>query len=106
VVGADPLTIRADGVAAWIGDMRQRPGARGANVVRLDTAAGLSNATIQQRVVAVRPFYEFLVEDGLRAQPGPARALPPGTTVEPGRVWCAASSRHRGFPVRPRGDPC
>ncbi|MFG1678530.1 hypothetical protein ACGFNP_00045 [Nonomuraea sp. NPDC049269] len=35
-------------------------------MVRLDTAAGLSNATIQQRVVVVRPFYEFLVEDGLR----------------------------------------
>jgi site-specific recombinase XerD len=26
----------------------------------------LSNATIQQRVIAVRSFYGFLVEDGLR----------------------------------------
>ncbi|MEO3795896.1 site-specific integrase [Nonomuraea sp. B10E15] len=40
--------------------------ARGAPTSFLDTAAGLSNATIQQRVVAVRSFYEFLVEDGLR----------------------------------------
>jgi integrase/recombinase XerD len=37
-VGADPLTLRV----------------------------GLSNATIQQRIVAVRSFYEYLVEDGLR----------------------------------------
>src|SRR6266487_426226 len=31
-----------------------------------DSSKGLANATIQQRVVAVRSFYEFLVEDGLR----------------------------------------
>jgi integrase/recombinase XerD len=33
---------------------------------RLDSGAGLANATVQQRIVAVRSFYEFLVEDGLR----------------------------------------
>ena len=66
VVGADPLTARADVVAGWIGDMHERPGSRRSNPDGLDCGVGLSNATIQQRVVAVRSFYDFLVEDGLR----------------------------------------
>jgi integrase/recombinase XerD len=64
--GVDPLMIRADTVAAWIGDMFERPNPRSAKVVRLDSGAGLANATIQQRVIAARSFYAFLVEDGLR----------------------------------------
>lgn len=56
---ADPVTARADVVAAWIGDMRQRPHAHAGRT-------GLSDATVQQRVVAIRGFYDFLVEDQLR----------------------------------------
>lgn len=41
-------------------------GMRGANVVSIDSGAGLSNATLQQRLVPVRLFYDFLVEEGLR----------------------------------------
>jgi integrase/recombinase XerD len=65
-VGVEPLTARPDVVAAWIGDMHQRPNPRSATLVDLDSGSGLSNATIQQRVVAVRSFYQFLVEDTLR----------------------------------------
>jgi site-specific recombinase XerD len=57
--GADPVTARGDVVAAWIGDMRTRARDDGG-------ACGLSDATVQQRVVAVRGFYDFLVEDQLR----------------------------------------
>jgi len=32
----------------------------------LDSGAGLSNATLQQRLVSVRLFYDFLIEEGLR----------------------------------------
>lgn len=56
---ADPVTARPDVVAAWIGDMLHRPNSRHDTV-------GLSDATVQQRVVAVRGFYDFLVEDQLR----------------------------------------
>ncbi|MFG2006154.1 tyrosine-type recombinase/integrase [Spirillospora sp. NPDC048911] len=66
LVGADPLTVRADVVAAWVGDMHERPNPRAAKLVHFDSGSGLSNATIQQRVIAVRSFYEFLVEDELR----------------------------------------
>jgi integrase/recombinase XerD len=66
LAGADPLTSRSDLVAAWIGDLRERPNLQAANLMHLDSGCGLANATIQQYVIAVRSFYEFLVEDGLR----------------------------------------
>ncbi|GHG96375.1 hypothetical protein [Streptomyces rubradiris] len=39
---------------------------RGVNVVALDSGAGLANATLQQRLVPVRLFYGYLIEEGLR----------------------------------------
>src|ERR1700730_18189943 len=65
-VGADPLHLHADVIAAWIGDLHQRTNSLATNVVHLDSRVGLSNATIQQRIIAARSFYEYLVEDGLR----------------------------------------
>jgi integrase len=35
-------------------------------VVSIDSGAGLSNATLQQRLVPVRLLYDFLIEEGLR----------------------------------------
>jgi integrase len=35
-------------------------------VVALDSGSGLANATLQQRLVPVRLFYDFLVEEGVR----------------------------------------
>jgi integrase len=34
--------------------------------VSIDSGSGLANATIQQRLVPVRLFYDFLIEEGLR----------------------------------------
>jgi integrase len=65
-VAADPLTLKPDVVAGRISDLHSRPNRRSAKLVHLDSGVGLSNATIQQRVVPVRSFYSFLVEDGLR----------------------------------------
>ncbi len=47
-------------------DLTRRPNHRGANVVALDSEVGLANATLQQRLVAVRLFYDHLVEEGRR----------------------------------------
>lgn len=55
-----------DDVARYVVDLRQRRGPRGQGVVALDSGAGLSNATIQQRLTAVRLFFDFLVEQGVR----------------------------------------
>jgi site-specific recombinase XerD len=65
--GTDPLLARADTVAAWIRNMLDRPWCPPSKAPPR-TETGLANATIQQRLVAVRSFYEYLVEDGLREQ--------------------------------------
>ena len=51
---------------AYVRDLRERPGRHGANVVALDSGAGLANATLQLRVTVVRLFYDFLVEERVR----------------------------------------
>src|SRR6266566_6515094 len=63
-VGAEPAPIASDVIAAWIGDLRERTNPHAASVLHLDSRASLSNATIQQRIIAARSFYEYLVEDG------------------------------------------
>ncbi|OWA00964.1 integrase [Streptomyces sp. CS113] len=51
---------------ANVRELMSRPHRRGANVVAIDSGSGLANATIQQRLVPVRLFYDFLMEEGLR----------------------------------------
>jgi site-specific recombinase XerD len=64
--GIDPLTANRAHVAVYVRELTERPSRRGANVVSLDSGSGLANATIQQRLVPVRLFYDFLIEEGLR----------------------------------------
>ncbi|WP_241678718.1 site-specific integrase [Streptomyces lasalocidi] len=63
---ADPVRATRAHVALYVRELSSRPSRRGSNVVALDSGAGLSNATLQQRLVSVRLFYDFLVEEGLR----------------------------------------
>jgi integrase/recombinase XerD len=53
-------------VAVFVRELTTRPSHRGLNVVSIDSGSGLSNATIQQRLVPVRLFYDHLIEEGLR----------------------------------------
>jgi integrase/recombinase XerD len=64
--GVDPVTASRAHVAVFVRELATRPSRRGANVLSLDSGAGLANATIQQRLVPVRLFYDFLIEEGLR----------------------------------------
>jgi integrase/recombinase XerD len=64
--GVDPLVANRAQIAGFVRELTSRPGRRGGNVVVLDSGVGLANATLQQRLVAVRLFYDFLVEEGLR----------------------------------------
>src|SRR6266511_375536 len=65
--GVDPLTAGRAHVGVYVRELAGRPSRRGGNVVSIDSGSGLSNATIQQRIVPVRLFYDHLVEEGLRA---------------------------------------
>jgi len=62
----DPVAANRAHVAVFVRELTTRPSRRGANVVSIDSGTGLSNATIQQRLVPVRLFYDHLIEEGLR----------------------------------------
>ena len=64
--GVNPLTANRAHIAVYVRELTSRPSRRGGNVVSIDSGSGLSNATIQQRLVPVRLFYDFLMEEGLR----------------------------------------
>ena len=66
VAGVEVATAGRAEIAGYLRDLRERPGRHGANVVSLNSGAGLSNATLQLRVTVVRLFYDFLVEEGVR----------------------------------------
>ena len=63
---ANPIEANREHIAAYVRDLASRPNRRGANVIVVDSGACLANATLQQRLTAVRLFYDYLVEEGLR----------------------------------------
>lgn len=64
--GIEALTANRSAVASYVRDLLTRTNRRGENVVNIESGAGLANATLQQRLVAVRLFYDYLVEEGRR----------------------------------------
>jgi integrase/recombinase XerD len=53
-------------LSLYVRDLASRPNPRGANVRVLDSGFGLANATLQQRLTAVRLWYDYLIEEGIR----------------------------------------
>jgi integrase/recombinase XerD len=86
--GVDPLAATRAQLAAFIRELTTRPSRRGANVVALDSGAGLANATLQQRLVPVRLFYDFLIEEGVRGSNPVGRGR-----YTPGRRFSGGSGR-------------
>ncbi len=94
----DAPTATRGHVAAYVHDLLHRPGRRGANVRTLDSGAGLANATLQQRLTAVRLFYDYLVEEALRADNPVGRGR-----YTPGKAF--GGQRERGLLPRYRKLP-
>lgn len=65
--GVEPATATKAHIAAYVRDLTERPNPRHQKIIYLSSGAGLSNATMQQRVTAVRLYYDYLVEEGIRA---------------------------------------
>ncbi|MDP9371255.1 MAG: tyrosine-type recombinase/integrase [Chloroflexota bacterium] len=55
-------------VSTYVRHLAERPSPRGANGRALDSGARLANATIQLRLTAVRLYYDYLVEVGVRTE--------------------------------------
>ena len=90
--GIDPLAATRAQVAVFVRELTSRPSRRGTNVVALDSGSGLANATLQQRLVPVRLFYDFLVEEGVRES----------NPVGRGRYTPGGRSGGRAGPLVPR----
>lgn len=54
-------------IANYVHDMATRPGHKGARGTSLDARPGLANATLQQRLTALRLFYDYLLEEEVRS---------------------------------------
>jgi site-specific recombinase XerC len=104
--GTDPLTAGRTEIARYVRDLAVRPNRRGPNVVAIDCGVGLANATILQRLVAVRLFYDHLVEEG-RRETNPVgrgrytRRIPSEVIGNAG--WCLASRSCPGFHLTSSG---
>lgn len=72
--GIEPEDADREQIALYVGDLASRPNPRGAKVLNIGSGAGLSNATMQLRLTAVRLFYDHPVERGLRKEGQPGRA--------------------------------
>jgi integrase/recombinase XerD len=62
----DPLNAGRAEIARYVRDLFERPSARGTTIISIDSGAGVANATLQQRLVVVRLFYDYLIEEGQR----------------------------------------
>jgi hypothetical protein len=89
-------TANREHVAAYVRDLA-RPHPRGRNIVIIDSGTGLANATLQQRLTAVRLFYDYLIEEGIRpTNPvGRGRYTPGRASAEPA-AWFRDSANCRG----------
>ena len=98
----DPLSANRAQLPAFVRELTSRPSQRGANVLVLDSGSGLANATLQQGLVAVRLFYDFLVEERPPYfQPTWPRALDAGAALW--RPSAASRSTDGQAPVDPNG---
>ena len=64
----DPNLAKREDIAAYIRDLTTRPNPRCVKGDAFEAGVGLSNATMQQRLTAVRLYYDFLMEEGLCEQ--------------------------------------
>jgi site-specific recombinase XerD len=77
-------------VAAYLAALRARPSVRRRNVVKIDSGSTLSNATLHQKLTAIRLYFDYLIEEGLRTNNPVGRGR-----YTPGRSF--ARSHERGL---------
>jgi len=65
--GASIVAASREHISAWVRDLLSRSNNRSNKAILIDSGVGLSNATLQQRITAVRLFYDFLIEEGMRS---------------------------------------
>jgi site-specific recombinase XerD len=96
--GVVPEQADREHVARYVGDLASRPNPRSPKVLNIASGSGLSNATMQLRLTAVRLFYDHLIEQGLRKDNPVGRGR-----YTPGKAF--AGKRDRGLVRRYQSLP-
>jgi integrase len=99
--GVSPTESTREDVALWVRDLLNRPaGSRSTD--RRAVSQGLANATIHQKVTAVRLFFDFVVDQGKRTtNPVASGRYAPGRLAARTR---GVIPRHRKLPWIPSDD--
>ena len=91
-------------ISWYVHDLMSRPNPRGEKIAVLDSGVGLANATLHQRLTAIRLWYDYLVEEGIRADNPVGRGrYTPGKLVY-GKQERGLIPRHRQLPWIPTED--
>jgi site-specific recombinase XerD len=64
--GTAPGRATREQISAYVRDLAERPNLRQLRAVAIEPPRGLANATMHQRLTAVRLYHQYLVEEGLR----------------------------------------
>ena len=80
--GITPEEATREQLSWYVHDLTSRPNPRGTNIRKLDSGVGLANATLQQYLTAIRLWYDYLIEEGIRkAQSGRKRPVYPSQRI-------------------------
>lgn len=61
-----PEAATKEQISWYVHDLLMRPNPRGEKISVLDSGVGLANATLHQRLTAIRLWYDYLMEEGIR----------------------------------------
>jgi integrase/recombinase XerD len=86
----DISDVNREHIAAYVHHLASRRNPKPRNVVIIDSGVGLANSTLQQRLTAIRLFYDYLVEEGCRVSNPVGRGR-----YTPAR--CFGGTRERGL---------
>ncbi|EFH85291.1 tyrosine-type recombinase/integrase [Ktedonobacter racemifer] len=76
------ISATKEHVSWYVHDLMTRPNPRGEKITTLDSGVGLANATLHQRLTAIRLWYDYLIEEGIRdANPVGRGRYTPGKIV-------------------------
>jgi len=86
--GFSPEAATREHISAYVRELSTRPGPRRKGTLQIGSETGLANATLQLRLTAVRLFYDYLMEEGIRRNNPVGRGR-----YTPGKGFCGAQDR-------------
>lgn len=100
----DISNAKREHIAAYVHHLASRRNPKPSNVVVIDSGVGWANATLQQRLTAIRLFYDYLIEEGHRVSNRVGRGRYTPTRCFGGARERGLISRFKKLPWIPNDD--